>query len=214
MGIKYTVLILFTATVFLLGWGNKTNEIPQYGMCEISFESYSNSLFQFPRVNFYLPDGSTVKVDGFYDGGNTYKARAYCKQAGLWKWEITKNPGFKKRTGKFTVVSSNFKGKLKKHPDDPYQFAYDNDNWFLHLGGTGYRYLTETEKLWQEYIDQAVKIGITKIRTWFCSSRHNVEALFDEELNMLNLPYWQEMDRRIAYALEQHPGYFTIDPLW
>jgi hypothetical protein len=203
---KYTILIIFTVAVFLWGCGDKTNEVPQYGMCEISFESYNDSPFQFPEVSFHLPDGSIVKVDGFYDGANVYKARAYCNLPGFWKWEIHKTPGFRNRNGKFKVAGSNLKGKLKKHPEDPYQFAYDNNNWFLHIGDTGYRYLTETEQLWQDYIDQAVKIGITKIRTWFCSSRHNVEALFDEERNNLNLSYWQEMDKRIAYALEQHPG--------
>jgi len=175
-------------------------------MHEITFKATNDTLGQFPLITFTRPDGSKVRVDGFSDGNNRYKARAYCDQKGIWEWEIPKDKGFKNARGKFKVIASDLKGKLKIHPDDPYQFAYDNGDWFLHIGDTGYRYLTDTEPYWKEYIDQAVQMGATKIRTWFCSSRHNVEALFDEERNNLNLPYWQEMDHRISYAYEHYPN--------
>lgn len=205
MNNKNIIAILFTISISILSCTHKISEIPQYGMCEISFESIDDSIIQFPKVSFYQPNGSIVKVDGFYDGANLYKARAYCNQTGMWKWEVHKNRSFNNENGKFTVIDSNLKGKLKKHPDDPFQFAYDSNDWFLHIGETGYRYLADTEQMWQEYIDQAVMIGITKVRTWFCSSRHNVEALFNDEHTKLNLPYWQEMDKRIAYAFEKYP---------
>lgn len=192
--------------VFLFfGCKNDLPKTPQFGMYEIAFESGSDTPFQFPKISFVLPDKKVIEVDGFYDGEKTYKARAYCSQPGVWKWKIHKSPGFKKTTGKFEVVSSELKGKLKKHKDDSHQFARDNGEWFLHIGDTGYRYLSKTEPKWKEYFNQASKIGMTKIRTWFCSSRHNVEALFDDERNNLNLPYWQEMDKRIAYAFEHDP---------
>jgi uncharacterized protein DUF4038/uncharacterized protein DUF5060 len=206
MSKHYSVFVLIAVTLSFFGFTGKVQEIPQYGLFEVSFESNNASPFQFPKVSFLLPDGDIIEVDGFYDGGKMYKARAYCKQPGLWKWEVNKAPGFFNMAGKFKVIGSTLKGKLKKHPDDQYQFAYDNNDWFLHIGDTGYRYLTESEKKWKEYIDQAVMIGISKIRTWFCSSRSNVEALFDEGRNKLNLSYWQEIDKRIAYALEQYPN--------
>lgn len=183
--------------------------IPQcglYTMHELAFESMSNdSSFRFPQVTFQKPDGSVIKVDGFYDGGINYKVRAYCNQKGKWKWELQNDSHFKKRSGTFNVVNSQYKGKIKKHPDDPYQFAHDNGDWFLHIGDTGYRYVTDTELKWKEYIDQACEVGMTKIRTWFCRSRSGVEALFNDERTSLNLPYWQEIDKRIAYAFENYP---------
>ncbi|CAN5167304.1 hypothetical protein BH23BAC1_BH23BAC1_22760 [soil metagenome] len=36
------------------------------------------------EVNFTRPDESTVTVDGFFNGNNAYKARAYCDQVGEW----------------------------------------------------------------------------------------------------------------------------------
>lgn len=49
------------------------------------------------------------------------------------------------------------KGKLRPHAEDGYQFQYDDGDWFLHIGDTGYRYLADGEPLWQQY----VKVGKT-----------------------------------------------------
>ncbi|KPL10526.1 MAG: hypothetical protein AMS26_21385 [Bacteroides sp. SM23_62] len=49
-------------------------------------------------------------------------------------------------------------------------------------------------------------MGATKIRCWFARSRHTVEALFNEERSKLNLAYWQEMEKRLDYALNKYPG--------
>lgn len=203
---RFTGLFLITVSFLFPGCNGKLIEIPQYGMHEISFYATNDTLSQFPLVTFTRPDGSKVNVDGFSDTNDRYMARAYCNQKGIWEWEILEGKGFKHARGKFNVVASTLKGKLKIHPDDRYQFTYDNGDWFLHIGDTGYRYLTDTEPYWKEYIDQAAKMGATKIRTWFSSSRHNVEALFDEGRNNLNIQYWQEMDHRISYAYEHYPN--------
>ncbi len=158
------------------------------------------------RVTFVRPDGSQVTVDGFYDGRQTFLARAYCDTLGSWKWSTSSNvERLGGQSGTFQVVPSSLPGKLRKHPDDPRQLVYDNGKWFLHIGDTGYRYVVRDEKRWREYIDQAAQMGATKIRTWFSQSRHNVEALFNSDRSGLDVGYWQEMDRRIAYAFRRHP---------
>lgn len=192
--------------VLTLGCKDPVKEIPQYGLYEMTFESVKNgATFQFPTVNFSSPAGRIIKADGFYEGGNTYKVRAYCNEPGAWKWEIQPNQNFEKRDGSFKVVKSDRKGKLIKHREDPYQFAYDNGQWYLHIGDTGYRYLSKDEPKWKEYIDQAKEVGMTKTRVWFNSSRFGVEGLFAEDRTTLNLSYWQEMDKRVAYAYENYP---------
>jgi hypothetical protein len=157
-------------------------------------------------VSFTRPDGSIVRVDGFYDGGRTFRARAYCDAEGRWMWTSASNAqGLDGRKGMFEVVASKLPGKLRRHPQDPYQFAYDNGDWFLHIGDTGYRYLARSEPMWKQYIDQAAQKGATKIRAWYCESRGGVEALFAEGRRGMDVSYWQEMDRRVAYALQRHP---------
>lgn len=180
------------------------------GVYEVEFrvlkEGYRSHFEPSRKIVFTRPDGSTVTVDSFPDGDNVYRARAYCDQIGRWRWETTEAPKeFDQQSGEFQVAASNLPGKLRKHPQDSRQFAYDNGEWFLHIGDTGYRYVAASEPQWREYIDQAARMGATKTRVWFCGSRHSVEALLTDDRQALNLPYWQEIDRRVAYALEHHP---------
>ncbi|MDO8539401.1 MAG: DUF4038 domain-containing protein [Opitutaceae bacterium] len=155
---------------------------------------------------FTRPDGKEVKAEGFYWGGNTWAGRAYCAQRGAWKWRSVANrPALDGKRGAFEVTPSDLPGKLRLHSDDQRQFASDNGKWFLHVGNTAYRYVTDTEPLWQQYIDEAAQVGFNKIRTWFCRGRHDVGALFTSDRQGLDLAYWNEMERRLVYALEKYP---------
>ncbi len=186
------------------------NNVPHYGVFEFSIKADTNDQHPIFETDFTVvftrPDGSTVTAEGFYDGKNSYKCRAYAHAIGGWQWKTQSNISeLDNQSGSFTVVPSQLKGQLKHHPDDPYQFAYDNGDWFLHIGDTGYRYVTDIEPEWKAYIDQASTAGFTKIRTWFCRGRSDVQALFNPERTSLNLSYWQEIDRRMSYALNAHP---------
>ncbi|MEQ9442551.1 MAG: DUF5060 domain-containing protein [Cyclobacteriaceae bacterium] len=157
-------------------------------------------------ITFTRPDGSEVLAEGFFDGGNAFKARAYCDTPGVWEWtSSSNNPGLDGKSGTFEVLRSELKGKLRQHPEDPYQFAYDNGAWFLHIGDTGYRFVVASEPHWQEYIDQAAEMGATKVRTWFAMDRGKVDALFTSNGRDLSLFYWKEIERRILYTLHHHP---------
>ena len=180
------------------------------GVYELTLDATADERDPYYEVRFSIiftrPDGSEVEAEGFHDGGTRFRARAYCDQEGTWQWRSSSNnEGLDGYRGSFEVLPSSFRGKLRVHPNDPYQFAYDNGDWFLHIGDTGYRYLAVSEPYWKEYIDQAAEMGATKIRTWFANSRHKVEALFLPVSDVPALNYWKEMERRILYALEHHP---------
>lgn len=212
---RFSVLVSFLVAVLSgVSYGatlvSNTAEAPHRGVYEIVLKMdkrVGNPYFDVDfRVTFVRPDRSQVVVDGFYDGGGVFKARAYCDTLGQWRWVSASNvSGLNAKSGSFNVNPSKFKGKLRKHPDDPQQFAYDNGEWFLHIGDTGYRYVTDTEPEWMAYIDQAAEVGFTKIRTWFCRGRSDVQALFSEGRSKLNLEYWREIDKRVTYALNRHP---------
>lgn len=164
------------------------------------------------QIIFTRPDGEQTHVDAFYrsqaDGSAVWIARAYCQSLGTWGWHCSADGSAAEldgRSGKFDVVTAEYPGKLRQHPRDSRQFAYDNGQWFLHIGDTGYRYVTDTEPLWQEYIDQAAATGFTKIRTWFCRSRGAVEALLNADRSGPDEAYWDEIERRLIYAFEQYP---------
>lgn len=69
------------------------------------------------------------------------------------------------------------------------------------IGDTGYRYVSPTEPHWRACFAQAVEKGATKIRVWFCQGHHDVQNLLTADRLGLNLPYWQEIDRRLCHAL-------------
>jgi hypothetical protein len=180
------------------------------GVYELTFNTSSAGRDPYYEVKLYVtfvtPDGGHVQTEGFFDGGTLFKGRAYCNQVGPWKWFSTSNdPAMNGISGEFQVIPSNLKGKLVIHPDDPYQFAYDNGDWFLHIGDTGYRYVVASEPYWQKYIDQASEMGVTKIRTWFAMGRNRVGHLFMEDQKTIALYYWKEIERRIIYSLENYP---------
>lgn len=188
----------------------KAMTYPHRGFSEVSLETSGKSVNPYMDVKlevvFERPDGSKVTVDGFYDGERIFKARAYCDMLGRWRWRSSSNiKDLDKKSGTFEVKASLLKGKLRLHEKDRRQFAYDNGEWFLHIGDTGYRYVTRTEPKWREYIDQAARMGATKVRTWFCQGRSDVQVLFANKRKELNLAYWQEIDRRLRYAFERHP---------
>lgn len=212
------VLSLFVVAFVLGNTSNLTaaaltrqaHEVPQYGVYELAMEAPPagrNPYFDVDfRVLFVRPDQTQVTVDGFYDGEGTFKARAYGDTLGPWRWRAISNLAeLDGHAGQFEVVPSELPGKLRRHRDDPRQFAYDNGRWFLHIGDTGYRYVTDTEPQWQAYIDQAAAVGFTKIRTWFCQGRGDVQVLFTADRTEMNLSYWQEIDRRVTYALDHYP---------
>ena len=115
----------------------------------------------------------------FIGAATSGPAVRYCAQPGLWKWRTEANrPALNGKQGTFEVRPSQLPGKLRQHPQDQRQFAYDNGQWFLHLGDTGYRYVTDTEPLWQQYIDEAAEVGFNKIRVWFCRGRSDITAVF------------------------------------
>ncbi len=158
------------------------------------------------EVYWTRPDKTVVQAPGFYDGGDIFRARAYTNQAGRWQWRsVASVSSLNNATGSFFVAASNLPGKLQKHSQDPFQFQYENGDWFLHIADTAYRFVNMDEKNWKQYLDQANEVGFSKIRTWFNSGRYDVQALFDSQRKKLNLEYWQEIDRRLRYALKTYP---------
>ncbi|HEV7301268.1 MAG TPA: DUF4038 domain-containing protein [Tepidisphaeraceae bacterium] len=166
------------------------------------------------RVTFTRSNGTRVSVNGFYDGGTTFKARVYLDVVGDWSWRSSSSDaGLNAKSGTFTVVNrGNLPGKLRKSTRDPRQFVHDDGAWFLHLGDTGYRYINGTEANWQQYIDQAAETGFTKVRTWFGTpgdsghgnSNGNIAYMFTT--TGLNLAELRTADARLIYALDRHPS--------
>ena len=49
------------------------------------------------------------------------------------------------------------------------------------------------------------EVGFNKIRVWFCRGRSDIAAVFAKDRQGLDLAYWDEIERRLVYALEKYP---------
>lgn len=190
---------------------NEHVSVPHRSFIELEFttKSISGNPFtdNFLSLSLVSPSNSIVSFDGFFDGENRYKARAYCAEIGIWHWETSSNiASINAQTGSYSVVPSELPGKLRLHSDNQRQFMTDDGNWFLHIGDTAYRYFSPTEPHWQEYLDQANQVGFNKVRMWFCQNRYDIQVLFSEDRKELNMAYWQHIDMRLKYAFEHYPN--------
>ena len=162
----------------------------------------SNTYFTFTR-----PDGSTVKVHGFYDGGSVVKARVYCNQIGEWDWISTAGDG-----GSFTVVSSDLKGKLKasgKH------FITDNGDSFIFVMDTGYVLFSKSLSFtnFKNFVSDSIKNGSTVIRTLIGTNgiqsgtiKEHVNVYYsDVSKSIINYSQFQSNEERLQYLLRTYP---------
>jgi hypothetical protein len=153
-GICALAMALVGASLNAANLSTDSNTARHRGVCEVKLkaqEALTSPFFDGTvQIKFTRPDQTKVTADAFYRGSKTWIVRAYCDTIGKWVWRCNSNlKSLNTRSGSFEVVPSHLPGKLRKHPQDPHQFAYDNGDWFLHIGDTGYRYVTDTEPLWQ-----------------------------------------------------------------
>jgi hypothetical protein len=122
----------------------------RFGYAELSLTMPSSVTLRNPFLNaniqvaVTLPSNRTRTVAAFYNGVSSssrrFLARVYCGEAGRYSWTIaTSAPSaVSPRAGVITCSGSpaaGAKGKLRRHPRDGTQFAYDNGEDFVHIGG-------------------------------------------------------------------------------
>ena len=141
----------------------------KFGVYEITFVAGKAGLNPFDvncEVTFYAPSKEFYTVNAFYDGDNTWKARLYVTETGVWKWKSNCNTveEIDKQEGWFIAKDSNLKGMIRKYPGNPKRWITDNGQWFLNISDTGYLLFNEHENTWKEYIKDLSKLGVTSIR--------------------------------------------------
>ena len=184
-------------------------------------------------VDFTAPSGLVVPVRAFYDGGNTWRARAYISESGRWKWKV-RAPGLERQEGSFAAVASQLRGMLRKHEKNPRQWMTDDGTWFLNLSETAPFLLRDSEKLWKEFVRDSWAHGITLMHvgalggedwdpepTWTAAAWHKLRGRPDDlfsncpwdgkDQSRFDLARFQTTDYRLRWLLESYPGlYFQM----
>ncbi len=157
------------------------------------------------QLTFTLPSGARISAKAFARSDGKAVAQCYLPEAGEWKWEAKSSAGKGVASGHIQVDESDLPGKLRNSQQDSRQFTYDNKSPFLHIGDIAEALLSPSEQNWQAYIDQAAQAGFTKIRVRLPQTAKSAANFYDTHRKQLNLPFWDEVEKRLIYALERFP---------
>ena len=142
-------LLLLPAAVPRAVASAKTVVVAKWGRFEQSFKSrlvYSNPLQDVSlRVIFTSPLGETNEVDGFWDGGMTWRVRFSPNQPGRWKFKTAcsdgANDGLYNQSGEFICSAALGITRFEKHG----QVRVARDHRHLeHADGTPFFWLADT----------------------------------------------------------------------
>jgi hypothetical protein len=154
--IVFTWSRLAVVCLFLLAaaapWADasaKTVVVAKWGRFEHSFKSslvYSNALQDISlRVVFTSPLGETNEVDGFWDGGKTWRVRFSPDQPGRWKFRTAcsdgANSGLHNQSGELLCTAAMGLTRFERHGQ--VRVARDHRH-FEHADGTPFFWLADT----------------------------------------------------------------------
>lgn len=146
------------------------SEVERWGMHEIALQSskkYSNP-FKDVSLRCRAQSGDTeLEVEGFYDGGNTWKVRIMPTVEGRWTFETESNdPELNGKKGSFqsTAPGPGNHGPIVIR--NKYHFAYADGTPFFPLGTTLYNWIHREGELQRRTLATLKKGPFNKVR--FC----------------------------------------------
>ena len=87
---------------------------------------------------FHGPDGQTLRVPGFYDGGDVWKIRFSAPREGLWRLRtVSTLPGLNDMQEQITAgpnTNPNIHGVLRVDQDHPYHFRFEDGTRYFLMG--------------------------------------------------------------------------------
>jgi len=137
------------AAVSPVGASGKTQVVSKWGRFEESFQStvaYANPLQDVSlKVVFRSPLGETNEVDGFWDGGRTWRVRFSPDLPGHWKYRTTcsdkTNEGLHNEIGEFICSAATGQRRFERH--GLVRVARDRHH-LEHQDGTPFFWLADT----------------------------------------------------------------------
>jgi hypothetical protein len=135
-------------------------EVPRWEMRE--FELHGRCLVENPFRDaaligeFTAPSGKTINVEGFHDGGDTWRLRFAPNEEGEWRYRLRGEGVVLAQEGRLRCVAPLGHGPIRIHPENPYAFARADDTPFFPMGDTCYGLYDDspiTPALRREYLE-------------------------------------------------------------
>jgi hypothetical protein len=163
---SYTILI---KTFFLLlpGLGLAQKKLEQWDRFEISFKQnfHGNA---FTGVNLrakFTHKDTSIFVDGFYDGDNTFRIRFMPDQTGIWQYVTSSNISqLNNKKGSFECVPATGSNHGIVRVNNIYNFRYADGKQYYPVGTTAYAWNHMGKQLQQTTLKTLGKSGFNKVR--------------------------------------------------
>ena len=179
-------------------------------------------------ATFCGPQNDTITVNGFWDGGNTWKIRFAPTQPGIWKYTISSNDSIldlPTNDGEFSCIkptaedidkNPNYRGFLKISENKRY-FTYADGTPFFWMSGilwSGNDYSMPYKTAFKTYInDRKIKkfsavqilVGHPAVKSTpdFHHGDNEGGSLFVNDYDEINPNSFQYLDKRIKFITDQ-----------
>jgi hypothetical protein len=138
---------------------NASVGVPRWEMYEFAVNGRSHVENPFRDAalvgEFISPSGKTRVVDGFHDGGTSWRLRFAPDEEGEWSYLLRGEGVEILERGKLTCTKPRGHGIIRVHPENPYSFAYSDGTAFFPMGDTCYGLYDDspiTPALREEYL--------------------------------------------------------------
>lgn len=176
---KRITLLTFFLPLFLTFTLAQMPEATMWHKFELRFTSsteYENPVqeVRFFEITFTSPCGLKKTINGFWDGGTTWKARFMPDEAGKWEFETKcsdiKNPGLNGLEGSFICKPNDSQLDIYSHgpvinPRGTFYLTHSDGTPFFWLACTAWNgALKSTGEEWDHYLQQRVNNNYTAIQ--------------------------------------------------
>lgn len=161
---RYAIILILVLSYLSLSAQGAARQWMTYELSFQSSRSYENPIYDVRSFHavFTSPSGKERKVNGFWDGGRTFRIRFMPDETGAWRYETfcsdEENPGLHGRTGTFECLENNsdlpiYRRGAITQPKGTYHLAHRDGTPFLWVACTAWNgALKSTEEEWATYL--------------------------------------------------------------
>lgn len=146
----------------------KQNKVEKWEIFEIELfteRSFDNPFLEVSIYATFKTNGTKKKVEGFYDGGHTWKIRFMPQEIGVFTYEVESNLiEFNGKKGSFECIPPSADNHGPVRVAKKYHFSYEDGTPFYVMGTTAYAWTYRPEEIRRETLESFSKYGFNKIR--------------------------------------------------
>lgn len=165
-------------------------------------------------ATFRAPSGAELQVDGFWDGGTTWRVRFMPSEPGMWSFttqcSAAEDAGLHARLGAFVCGDADGANRFAQHgpvhaqPGSRY-LAHADGTPFLWLADTAWNgALRSTPEEWEHYLQARTAQGFTAahvvVTQWIAAPNGDIDghlAYTGSERIAINPAFFQRLDARL-----------------